>query len=202
MAVLVGNKADIYIATGTGTSMTGEAVTDLTGGLYQITSGTKRALNPNATLTVLDGVATVPATAYDVYWGAGIIAINGSYTVGGTITVTGEYLSLSQVAQATEWTYDSEVVLEETQTFGDTWKEYTEVMRSGSVKFKRFYNDGYFRTNIGSYYVLALYLSTTTGARYLAAGQCTSHGVSAAENETVKEDVTFSLHGGVAYTAT
>ena len=52
MAVLAGRSADIFLATGTGTAMTGQATTSLGGGVYQITLSTRRAINPNASLTV------------------------------------------------------------------------------------------------------------------------------------------------------
>ena len=66
---------DIYIATGSGTAMTGEAVTSLGGGVYQITNTAKRAINPNAAVTVLDGVATVPKANYQIGWASGKITI-------------------------------------------------------------------------------------------------------------------------------
>jgi gamma-glutamyltranspeptidase len=100
MAVLAGNAADIYIATGSGTAMTGEAVTSLGGGVYQITDTAKRAINPNAAVTVLDGVSTVPKANYQIGWASGKITLTNGYTAGGTITITAEYLTLAQAAQA------------------------------------------------------------------------------------------------------
>jgi hypothetical protein len=201
MAVQVGNAADIYIATGTGTAMTGEATTDLTGEVYQITDTAKRAINPNADVEVLDGVATVASQYYQINWGAGTITFTNGYVAADAITVTGEYLTLSQAAQAYQWEYSAEVILEETQTFGDTWKENTCVMKSGSVTFQRFYNDDYFHLNLGNYYVIALYTNQAGGARYLTAGHCSSVGITAGENETIKENVSFALHGGVTFVA-
>lgn len=200
MAVLVGNTADIYIATGTGTAMTGEAVTDLTGGVYQITDTAKRAINPNAAVTVLDDASTVPSANYQIGWASGKITLTNGYTAGGTITVTGEYLTLAQAAQAYEWSYDSEVITEESQTFGDTWKERTLVMKSGTVSFQRFYNDEYFaEANLGNYYVLALYTNLSGNDRFMAAGHMSSTGITSGENELIKENVSFALHGEVDF---
>ena len=203
MAVLAGNAADIYIATGSGTAMTGEAVTSLGGGVYQITDTAKRAINPNAAVTVLDGVATVPKANYQIGWASGKITLTNGYTAGGTITITAEYLTLAQAAQAFEWSYDSEVVTEESQTFGDTWKERTLVMKSGTVSFQRFYNDAYFaNTNLGSYYVLYLYTNLTGNDRFMAAGHMSSTGITSGENELIKENVSFALHGEVDFSTT
>lgn len=203
MAVLAGNAADIYIATGTGTAMTGEATTSLGGGVYQITDTAKRAINPNAAVTVLDGVSTVPKVNYQIGWASGKITFTNGYTAIGTITITAEYLTLAQAAQAFEWSYDSEVVTEESQTFGDTWKERTLVMKSGSVSFQRFYNDAYFAsTNLGSYYVLYLYTNLSGNDRFMAAGHMTSTGIASGENELIKENVSFALHGEVDFSVT
>ena len=197
MAVLVGKSADIYLATGTGTSMTGEAVTDLTGGIYQITDAAKRAINPNAALTVLDGVATVPPANYQISWASGKIRLTNGYSAVGTITVTGQYLTLAQAAQGFEWSLDVTPVLEDTQTFGDSWKERTVVQRDASVTFAQFYNDGYFHANLNSYYVLALYINVAGADRYLLGAQMTTAGITAGENETIKQNVSFAIHGGL-----
>lgn len=197
MAVTTGKSADIYIATSTGTAMTGEAVTDLTGGVYQITDTAKRAINPNASLTVLDGVSTVAAKNYQVNYGSGKITLTNGYTAGGTITVTGEYLTLAQCAQGYEWTLNTALALEKTQTFGDSWEQNTLVTKSGTVSFQRFFADDYFHANLRSYYVLALYTDVAGADRFLCAAQCNSFGVSAGENEVLKENVSFAVHGGI-----
>ena len=85
MAVLAGRNADIYIATGSGTSMTGQATTSLGGGVYQITLSARRYINPNASLTVLDGVTAVNPANYQVAYGTGKIILAG-YTPAGAIS--------------------------------------------------------------------------------------------------------------------
>jgi hypothetical protein len=200
MAVQAGSAADIYIASGTGTTMTGEAVTSLGGGVYQITNTAKRAIDPNSSITVLDGVATVPKTNYQIGFASGKITLTNGYTAAGTITVTGKYLTLAQAAQGFEWSLDTELVLEDSHTFGDTWKEKTLVNRSGSVSFKRFLNDNYFTsTNLGSYYILYLYLNQASNIRFMACGHCSSAGITSGENELLKENVSFSLHGEIDF---
>jgi hypothetical protein len=199
MAVLTGKNSDIYIATGSGTGMTGEATTSLGSNVYQITDSAKRAINPNAALTVLDGVTTVSPGDYQVFWATGKIAFTGSYTVGGSVTVTGEYLSLSQAAQGYEWSLDTELTLEETQTFGDSWKERTAITRSASVTFARFYDDEYFHTNLGSVYVLRLYTDQPGDAYYGCGAHVASSGVQSGENEVIRENVSFTVTGGLDY---
>jgi hypothetical protein len=198
MAVLAGRNADIYIASVSGTGMTGEATTSLGSGVYQITDAAKRAINPNTTFTVLDGVATVPTSRYQVAYGTGKVYFQ-DYTPAGTITVTGEYLTLAQAAQGFEWTLDVQPMLEETQTFGDSWKERTCVMRDATCSFQRFYEDEYFFTNGDKYFVIACYLNVSGADRYVFGAMLSSQGTTSGVNETVKQNVQFSAHGVVDY---
>ena len=197
MAVLAGRNADIYLATGTGTAMTGEATTSLGGNVYQITDTAKRAINPNASLTVLDGATPISSSRYQVAYGSGKIYLAAAPA--GTITVTGEYLTLSKAAQAYEWSLGVQPVLEEVQVFGDAWKARACVQRDATLTFSRFYNDQYFHTNIGSYYVIRLYADYSGGVQWMAGAQMTSMGVNVGENETIKENVSFATHGVVDY---
>lgn len=198
MAILAGRNADIYIATGSGTSMMGEATTSLGGGAYQITLSTRRYINPNASLTVLDGVTTVNPANYQVAYGTGKIILAG-YTPAGAITVTGEFLTLSRVAQATDWTLDVQPALEEVQVFGDAWKSRVCVQKDATVTFNRFYDDQFFFTHAASYYVIDCYAVQSTGVRWSFGASQTSMGISTNENETIKENVSFSVLGAVDY---
>jgi len=198
MAVLAGRNGDIYLATGAGTSMTGEATTSLGGGVHQITLAGRRYISPNSALTVLDGATTVSPAKYQVAYGSGKIYLR-DYTPVGTITVTGSFLTLSQVAQGTEWSLDITAVFDETQTFGDAWKERTVVQKEATCTFGRFYNDAYFYTNLQSYYVIELYADYAGGVRWQFGASQTSVGINVGENETIKENVSFSIVGVVDY---
>lgn len=199
MAVLAGRSADIYIVSGTGTTMTGEAVTSLGSGVYQITNTAKRAIDPNSTLTVLDGVSTVPPANYQVGWASGKITLTNGYTLGGTMTVTGKYLTLSAAAQGTEWSVTPDVTLQETQTFGDSWKEHTAVMRSAQITFGQFYNDEYFHTNRDNYFILYLYANVSANTRWMVAARMTSAGIATGENDVIRQNVSFQSHGMLDY---
>lgn len=198
MAVLAGRNADIYIATGSGTSMTGQATTSLGGGVYQITLSARRYINPNASLTVLDGVTTVNPANYQVAYGTGKIILAG-YTPAGAITVTGQFLTLSKIAQATDWTLDIQPELEEVQVFGDVWKSRVCVQKDATVTFNRFYDDQFFLTNSASYYVIDCYALQSSGVRWSFGASQASMGISTNENETIKENVSFSVLGAVDY---
>ena len=199
MAVLAGGSADIFLATGSGTSMTGQATTNLGGGVYQITLSTRRAINPNASLTVLDGATTVPSSRYQVAYGTGKIIFAG-YTPAGAITVTGEFLTLSKAAQGTEWSLDVQPILEETQVFGDTWKGRIRVGGDASCTFGQLYNDQFFQTNATSYYVIECYAIQSSGVGWRFGASQASAGITVGENEVIKQNVSFSVLGVVDYT--
>lgn len=198
MAVLAGRNADIYIATSAGTAMTGEATTSLGGGVYQITTAARRAISPNAAITVYDGVSVISPANYQIAYGSGKIVLR-NYTPSGAVTIDGGYLTLAKAAQGTEWTMDVQPTLEEVQVFGDSWRARACVQRDASVTFNRFYNDNYFHTNGGAYFVLALYLNVSGGQRYVLGATMASQGVSTPENETIKENVSFNVHGILDY---
>lgn len=197
MAVLAGRNADIYMGT-VSTAMTGQATTSLGGGVYQITLSSRRYINPNTSLTVLDGVTTVNPANYQVAYGTGKIILAG-YTPAGAISVTGEFLTMSKIAQATDWTLDVQPILEEVQVFGDSWKSRLCVQRDASVTFNRFYNDQFFLTYGNTYYVIDCYADQTGGVRWSFGASQTSMGISTNENETIKENVSFSVLGVVDY---
>lgn len=199
MAVLTGYNADIYIVSGTGTTMTGEAVTSLGSGVYQITNTAKRAIDPNSTLTVLDGVSTVPPANYQVGWASGKITLTNGYTLGGTMTVTGKYLTLAQAAQGIDWTVTPEVTLQETQTFGDSWKEHTAVLKGAQVTFGQFYNDEYFYTNRDNVFILYLYANLSGAVRWMVAARMTDAGIAVAGNDVIRQNVSFQSHGMLDY---
>jgi len=201
MAVMVGRLADVYIASGTGTAMTGEATSSLGSGVYQITTAARRAINPNAAITVLDGASAVNPAYYRFAFGSGKVIFTNGYTPSGSVTIDGEYLTLSQAAQGQSWALEVETSTEESHTFGDEWKEQTSVMSEASITFDRLYEDSYFQTNIGQYYVLALYLNTSTGARYVCAAQCESAGRTSSNSSLVRENASFVVHGQLDYVA-
>jgi hypothetical protein len=72
---------------------------------------------------------------------------------------------------------------------------------AATVNFNRFYNDEYFLTNIGNYYVLALYADLAGNDRFLCGASLKSVGVTANENDLVKEGVQFEVHGALDFAA-
>lgn len=87
--------------TGTPTSMTGEATTQIgSTKSYQITAAARRVIDYTAAVTVLDGATNVTAQVESIDYLNGIVTFRSSYTVLGAVTVTGTYMPLAVLAKA------------------------------------------------------------------------------------------------------
>jgi len=200
MAVMVGRAADIHMAVGSGTGMTAEACSLVSGTTYQINNTAKRFWDPTATWIVYDGGVPVAASGYELVYGTGKIVLKTA--PGGAVTVTGAYLSPSQVAQAFKWTLTFGPNLIDSHTFGDTWEEKTAALKKGTCSFERFYNDNYFHTNASSIFLLVLYMDQAAGPRYVAVGYLDAASIEAEEQGLIKESPSFQISGWVDYAAT
>lgn len=82
---------------GTPTAMTGEACSQVTGAVYQVTSAAKRILDPATAITVYDGAADESSTAV-IDYATGLITL--AEAPAGSVTVTAKYIPLISVAYA------------------------------------------------------------------------------------------------------
>lgn len=80
---------------GTGTATTGEATTNESGQIYQITDTTKRIWDRNATITVFDGAADVTDQVEWFDYLFGRFKFLDAYSVVGTITIDVTYFGTS-----------------------------------------------------------------------------------------------------------
>lgn len=121
-------------ATGTSTTMTTEACSNVSGQVYQVTSASKRIIDPTSALTVYDdGVEVAAADIESIDFLFGKITFDGAYTVNGAVTVTGKYLPLSTIAQAREFSFTDGNDLPDCTVFQDTTHKYTQALQSLSM---------------------------------------------------------------------
>lgn len=109
---------------GTATAVTDEPTTSLGGGVYQVTSTTRRAWEPSVAVVVADGGTPVSSTLWSFDYLYGRVTFNG-YTPTGAVTVTGSYLPTYSVAEVTGFNF----------TFGPELLDRTS-FDSGGVKQK------------------------------------------------------------------
>jgi hypothetical protein len=93
------------MSTGTSTSMTGEAMSVVTGKTYQISDATKRIIDWTKAVTVKDNGVTVSAPNIDnidYLWGR--VTFVSGYTVIGPITITAFYLPSTEISKGSSFT--------------------------------------------------------------------------------------------------
>ena len=198
MAILSGNIADVYICSGTGTTFTDEATTLVSGTTYQITDASKRIIDTTSAITVKDGATTLASTAYTVVPGTGKVILAAAPS--GAVTVTGKYLTASQLAQCTKWSANIGPNLQDVSVFGSAWEQKAAVLQKGSITVNRFYATGaYFYTQLNVPMVVTLYENQSGGARYVAVCQMETDALEVSEGAIQGENVSFTTTGNVDY---
>lgn len=87
---------------GTSTAMTNEACTSISSTVYQITSTSRRVLDPTVAVTVNDNGSPVAAANVTIDYLFGKVTRTGG-TFTGPVTVTANYLPLLDVAEVVAW---------------------------------------------------------------------------------------------------
>lgn len=101
-----GYTAEIYQQSGSATTMTGEACSQIGATKsYQITDTAKRIMDIDTTTVVLDSASPVAAEDIEsIDFLFGIVTFDSSYTVSGAVTITGAYFAKTQVAGTRSFT--------------------------------------------------------------------------------------------------
>jgi len=90
---------------GTSTTMTGEAMTLVSGKTYKVTDSSKNVWNRAVTLTVkVAGTAVAAANIQYIDYLYGQVTFISSYTVSGAVTVDGAYFPTATIGCANSWT--------------------------------------------------------------------------------------------------
>lgn len=90
---------------GTSTSMTGEATSNVSGKIYQITDTAKQVIDPDEDIVVKDdGSAVSASNILRIDYLNGIVEFVSGYTVVGAVTFDANYLPLTEVAGSRNYT--------------------------------------------------------------------------------------------------
>lgn len=92
------------LKSGTPTALTTEAMSNVSGKVYVITDTAKRMLDRTTAIQVFDGVDDKTSEVLSIDWLFGRIEFKSTYTVTGSVTITGKYLPVSVVGCANEYT--------------------------------------------------------------------------------------------------
>ena len=92
---------DVYLKmSGSAVSMTDEACTENSGTEFQITTASKRLIDPATSITVEVDASPVASSTYTIDYLQGKITFDSSQT-GSTVTISGKYLPVYTVGEAT-----------------------------------------------------------------------------------------------------
>lgn len=208
MAVTVGQKAAIYLASPPAVTFAAEATTpDAARLTYTITNAAKRYWDKDTAVTVERSTdagvtwAAVPASQYTLQHVGGKVIFGAAQAVGTLIRVSGSYLPVSQLAEAREWSLDTSVDTVETTTLGAAWKTQAAILRSASVKLSRWWVDSWFLDQLANRLVVVLYVDSAVGSRYEGYARLKADSVKVAAAGLVEEDLSLELEGDLYYVA-
>jgi predicted secreted protein len=85
-------------------TMTGEAMSLVSGKTYVITNTAKQLIDVDTTVTVLDNAVDHTADVENIDFLFGKVTFKSSYTVTGPVTITGKYVALTAIAGARTFT--------------------------------------------------------------------------------------------------
>jgi hypothetical protein len=215
MAPKTGYTADLYVTATPSLVMTGEASAspDLT--TYTISNAAKRYWDDSAAVTYR--TSTNGGTSWTGYLPTNLAAAGATplaQCVGGKIIfsaaqpaatilqVSGNYFPFSQCGQGHEWSLDVDSDLLDSTMFQSAWKQYTATEHFASIKFARYFLDGYFfqAINSGAKIVVIAYVDATALTRYDFFAFAKTDSIKADVKGLVEESLTLTATGNVYFT--
>lgn len=122
-------------------AITNEPTTSGDNKSYQITNAAKRILDFDTPLVVKDG--GVPVMGYSISRINGTVTFPTSATR--VITITGAYVTLATVAEASEFAFDGITETGDATVFSETNRKYLPTLNSATATITQFYDvDGFF----------------------------------------------------------
>lgn len=196
MSVFAGKNATLFYGSGSGSAFTDEAMTSSDQTLYTISDSSKELWHPTATITVKADGVTVAASEYDLIRAGGRVRFHSARGGAEAITVSGTYLTKTQLGEAKEWSLDLQVDTVDASVFGDNWKEFQTIQRGGSGSISRWWVDEFFLTELANPIHFVLYTTGTLPQhRYICLGRLTTKAVQVAQEGLVEESLDFDVVG-------
>lgn len=205
MSALAGTSADVYITSGVSVAISNLVLTDSGDHTNYTTPALERYLDDSVVYEVdtsPDGTTWTPAatTAYTIQYVGGVVTFTSANAAGTQVRLhTGAYVPVSQCGQAHEWTLDPQVALVDTTSFGQTWKQFTPVMKDATIKISRYWLDSFFLTNMGDKLVVALYTDQPNNKRFACFAFLKQDSVKNLLAGVMEEDLSFTASGPVFF---
>lgn len=135
-----------------------EATTSTDDQFYQITNVARRILDINTPVVVRVG-GNIVTTGYKVKYLTGTIEFDTVEVR--TVTVSGAYVSLTELAQGKSYSFNGTADMLDKTTFKKAYREFESGLKTGTAEIQLFYLDTYFYDWLmdGSVKVVELYVA-------------------------------------------
>ncbi|MCL5045569.1 MAG: hypothetical protein M1598_01980 [Actinobacteria bacterium] len=167
---------------------------------YQITNPAKRYWDKSQAVTVKKN-SVIQSSGFKIEHLSGFVVFDAALLGTDVVTVSGSYLTVSQVGGMFNWSLDVEAETEEVTTFASAgWKEYlpTNIGFSGSAE--AYWGDASFFTALGTEVILVFYVDVgASKKRYEGYGVISKDGVEVAHDAVVQESIDFQGSGKLYY---
>ena len=205
MSVIKGVKGAVYLASGTPTTFTDEAMTaNPAKTVFSIDDATKRFWDMSTVPTVkYNGSAVTDYSA--IQYPGGIVS--WALTPGNeAVTVSGKYLPVAQLGYVRSWQLDVSQDYIDITCMGDTMRVNEPTFRSASVSIERFFVDESVFEDIMTAQALVgydLFMDATLGSehRFTGYGYLSSESVKAAVDGIIEEPLQIAGVGRPYYVA-
>lgn len=206
MTVVSGVNGAVYLASGSSSSVTGQAMTD-TGdhATYYITTTARRFWDRDATVTVKVDAATQDASLYTVDYAGGRVTFLTPLVGSEAVTVDVSYFTIAQVGEAKDWELSIDRDLLDATKFGDVAKTFIAGQYTASGKFTLWKAadstmfDLLKNTAALSRIGLSLFENVGGMERWECFARISGDKISLAGAELLEEEVPFNVDGEVNY---
>ena len=199
MGAIAGKVGSIYMkTTDAATTFTDEACTNIDNTVYRITNDAKRYWDKATAVTV--EVDATPETGVTIDHIGGRITFDTPLAGTETVTVSGKYWTVSELAGFYNWTLDIVADLEDSTTFADNgWRAFTPTLKGFNISAESFWQDEKFLSRLGEEVVVALYVNEASDYRYEGFSKIESSSISDPVDALVEESVNFTGDGELYY---
>jgi hypothetical protein len=196
---IAGKVGSIYMkTTDVAATFTDEGCTNIDNTVWRITDDAKRYWDKDTAVTV--EVDATPETGVTIDYVGGRITFDTPLAGTETVTVSGKYWTVSELAGFYNWTLDIVADLEDSTTFADSgWRAYTPTLKGFNISAESFWQDDKFIDRLGEEVVVALYVNEASDYRYEGFSHIESDSISQPVDALVEESVTFTGDGELYY---
>ena len=199
MGAISGKIGSIYMKTSAvATVFTDEACTNVDNTVYYITDANKRYWDKDSTIVV--EVDATPEAGVTIDYVGGRITFDTPLAGTETVTVSGEYWTVAEVAGFYNWSLDITADMEDSTTFATNgWREFTPTLKSFNVSAEAYWQNGDFLDRLAEDVIVSLYTNEASDLRYEGYARITSTSVENAVDGLVQESVEYTGNGELYY---